>query len=123
MCTLVHGERETARVERAVAALYSEDVASLDEETLLMVVADAPSTTLARSALDGDGLELVDVLVSSGLVSSRTQARTTISQGGVYVDNRREQDPAARLTGKDLLAGRYVLLRRGRRDLHLLCFA
>ncbi|HUZ21002.1 MAG TPA: tyrosine--tRNA ligase [Acidimicrobiales bacterium] len=123
MCTLVHGDQETARVERAVAALYSEDVASLDEETLLMVVADAPSTTLARSALDGDGLELVDVLVSSGLVSSKTQARTTISQGGVYVDNRREQDPAARLTGKDLLAGRYVLLRRGRRDLHLLCFA
>ena len=67
ICALVHGEQETIQVEHAVAALYSEDLAGLDEATLLMALDDAPTTVIARSALDGDGVDLVEVLVSTGL--------------------------------------------------------
>jgi tyrosyl-tRNA synthetase len=121
--TLVHGEAETERAEAASQALFSEDVAKLDEATLLDVFADAPSSTLPRTSLDGDGLELVDVLVSTGLVASKSAARTSLAQGGVYVNNRRRRDRDARLTRDDLLHDRYVVLRRGRRDYHLLCCA
>ncbi len=122
VCTLVHGETETARVERAAAALYSEDVATLDEQTLLEVFADAPSSTLPLTSLGGAGVDLVEVLAASGLVASKHAARNAIAQGGAYVNNRRAPGDA-RLTASDLIAGRYVVLRRGRRELHLLRFA
>ncbi len=122
VCDLVHGSSETAKVERAAEALYSEDVALLDEPTLLMALQDAPSSLLERSLLEGEGLDLVDALVVTGLAPSKSAARTTIAQGGAYINNKRVSS-AARLSEDDLIAGRYLLLRRGRRELHLLCFS
>jgi tyrosyl-tRNA synthetase len=119
---LVHGQDEATRAEQASAALYTEEIASLDEQTLLDVCDDAPSSTLARSALGGGGYPLVDALVTSGLVSSKSQARTTITQGGAYVNNRRVDDTDAHIGVDDLLFGTYALLRRGRRDYHLVRF-
>ena len=121
VCTFVHGEAETERARGASRALFSEDLAELDEALLLEVFADAPSSGFARSGLDS-GLQLVDVLVSTGLVSSKTAARSAVAQGGVYVNNRRRVDPEACLSRDDLVVDRYVVLRRGRRDYHLLRF-
>ena len=119
---MVHGEAEADQAERAATALFSEAVADLDEATLLDVFAEAPSTTLPRSALDGEGLPLVDALARSGLRPSRSAARQTVEQGGAYVNNRREADVDRRLSAADLLHDRYVILRRGKRDHHLLRF-
>ncbi len=121
VCTLVHGADETARAEAAAAALYSEDIGDLDEAALLEVCAEAPASDRRRSELDA-GLSLVDVLVDSGLVKSKSAARTTVRQGGAYVNNRRQSDPERVLGRDDLLLDRYVVLRRGRRDYHLLRF-
>jgi tyrosyl-tRNA synthetase len=122
----VHGADETARAERAARALYTEEIAALDTDLLADVVADAPSSSLPRTALDGDGLELAGALVSSGLVASRSEARRAIAQGGAYVNNVRRGDPdddsTAAISRADLLSDRYVLLRRGRRDYHVLIF-
>ncbi len=117
---LVHGEDETQKAEHASAALFGEEIASLDEPTLLDVVAEAPSSTVARDALVRGEMTLVDALASSGLVASRGEARRTIGQGGAYLNNRRVDDAERVLGPGDLLHGRYVLLRRGRRDYHLL---
>ncbi|MGH9016719.1 MAG: tyrosine--tRNA ligase [Acidimicrobiales bacterium] len=121
VCALVHGQAEAVRAEAAARALYSEEITTLDEQTLLDVCADAPTSTVTRGALD-PGLGLVDALVTAGLVPSKGRARTTITQGGVYVNNRRVDDPAAHLRPEDLLFGRYLILRRGQRDYHLLRF-
>ena len=121
VCTLVHGETETARAAAAANALYSEEISDLDEKTLLEVCADAPTSTLGRSDLAA-GLGLVDILVNTGLVPSKGRARTTITQGGAYVNNRRVTDADARLGPDDLLFGHYLVLRRGQRDYHLLRF-
>ena len=120
--TLVHGADEAQRAERVSGLLFTEQVTSLDEQTLLDVFNDAPSSTRPRSHLDGEGLPLVDALTDA-LVRSKSAARTTISQGGAYVNNRRQDDIDRRLTPDDLIAGGYVLLRRGRREHHLLRFA
>jgi tyrosyl-tRNA synthetase len=122
VCTLVHGEAETERAVVASEALFSEDIARLDEATLLEVFADAPSSRLGRAELDKGGVLLVEVLVSAGLSPSKSAARTAIRQGGVYVNNRRRNDPDDHLGREDLLADRYVVVRRGRRDYHLLSF-
>ena len=125
VCDLVHGEEETRRAEAAATALYSEEIAGLDEATLLAALADAPHTRLGAARLeDGGGYDLVDALVGSGLVASKSAARQALAQGGVYLNNRRANLPGdARLTRDHLIAGHYVLVRRGRRDLHLLSFA
>ena len=120
--TLVHGAAETARVEQAAAALYSEDIAALDEDTLLEVCAEAPTSDRRRADLDA-GLALVDALAGSGLARSKSDARKTIDQGGAYVNNKRESDPDRLLGRHDLLHDRYLVLRRGKRDYHLLRFA
>ena len=121
VCTLVHGEHETEGAERAAAALFGGEVSELDERSLLDVFADAPSTRMARSRLDGVGLPLVDLLVETG-VPSKSQARTIIEQGGVYVNNHRETEVARTLTSEDLVAGSYLLVRRGKKNHHLVSF-
>jgi tyrosyl-tRNA synthetase len=123
VCTLVHGEAETERAEHAAAALFGEEVADLDEQSLLDVFADAPSTELPRSRLDGGGLVLVDLLVEAGLARSKGQARTMVEQGGVSVNNRRMDDVHQVVGGDLLVAGRFVVLRRGKKDYHLVSFA
>jgi tyrosyl-tRNA synthetase len=123
VCTLVHGATETERAEHAAAALFSEEVSGLDERSLLDVFADAPSTIVARSRLDGQGLSLLDLLVETGLARSKGQARTLVGQGGVSVNNRRVEDAALTVGTHDLVAGRYVVLRRGKKDYHLVSFS
>lgn len=122
VCTLVHGAEETARAEHAAAALFGGELHGLDERTLLDVFADAPSTDVARTRLEGEGDLLVDLLAESGLVQSKSQARTAVGQGGAYVNNVRQDDVGRRLTTADLLADRYLVLRRGKKYHHLLRF-
>lgn len=122
VCTLVHGEAETRRAEQAAASLYSQEIASLDEAMLLDVCVEAPTTTLARISVDGPGLALLDAMLSSGLAPSKKSARTLIDQGGVYVNNRRVSGVGALICRGDLLFDRYVLLRKGKQDYHLLRF-
>ena len=75
---------------------------------------EVPSVTVARHLLD-DGVELVELLTETGLASSSSDARRLIAGGGVYVNDRREAEPRTLGSG-DLLHGRYVLLRKGKRD-------
>ena len=122
VCTLVHGESETVRAEEAAGALFGEALGGLDERTLLDVFADAPSTTLSRSRLDDHSLSLVDLLVETGLEDSKSRARTTVGQGGAYVNNRREADQSRVVNQADLLVDQYLVLRRGKREYHLVRF-
>jgi len=119
--TLVHGEDAAARAERAGEALFNESIAELDEATLLQVVADAPSSNVAGSELI-DGIDIVELLVRTELATSLGEARRFIEQGGVYVNNVRVES-GAKVDATQLLHGRYVILRRGRRQLHLVVAA
>jgi tyrosyl-tRNA synthetase len=123
VCSLVHGDAEAERAERAAQALFGEDLVQLDARSILDVFADAPSTIVPRSRLDGDGASLVDLLVETGLVPSRGRARSTIGQNGCYVNNRREVDEDRRVVTDDLVADRYLVLRVGKRNYHLVQFA
>ena len=123
LCDLVHGEAETRRVERASEALFGEEIDTLDEATLLEVFEDAPSSGLARAALGANGsggLDIVSALILAGLCKSKGEARRLTESGGIYVNNRRVEGPERALGEDDLVAGRFVVLRKGRRDYHLL---
>ena len=68
----------------------------------------------------GDGIPLVDAVVQSGLVKSKSEARRSIEQGGIYLNQQRESDAGRVLGPEDWLAGGSVLLRKGKKDYALL---
>ena len=121
VCTLVHGEDEAARrggragtvrgrggdIGRAVAARGVCRDTHLDLDTGRGWT--APGSRSSTPAVD------------TGLAKSKGQARTLVTQGGVYVNDRREKDTEMRLGRSDLLFDRYLVLRKGR-DYHLVCF-
>jgi tyrosyl-tRNA synthetase len=116
---LVHGEAEVSKCEEASAALFGEAIAALSEDMLLAVTEDAPTTDVPGEALV-DGLLLIDALERSGLATSRGDARRTIQGGGAYVNNVQQRDVDRALVADDLLHDRYIVLRKGRRDVHVL---
>ncbi len=115
------GPTKRARAEAAASALYAGELSTLDEQSLVEVCAETPTSNRTRLALDPPGLALVDALVEAGLVKSKNEARRLVTQGGVYVNDRREKDTEARLGRTDLLFDRYLVLRKGR-DYHLVSF-
>jgi tyrosyl-tRNA synthetase len=117
--SLVHGEGEVAKYEEASAALFGQEIAGLSEEMLLAVTEDAPTTDVPRGAII-EGLPLIDALVRSGLAASRNDAKRAIEQKGAYVNNVQQADGGRALSPQDLLHDRYVVLRRGRHDVHVL---
>ncbi|HVT41391.1 MAG TPA: tyrosine--tRNA ligase [Acidimicrobiales bacterium] len=115
---LVHGDAEVAKCEEASAALFGEAIAGLSEEMLLAVTEDAPTTDVPRPDLLG-GVTLVDLLERAGLAKSKGDARRTVDQGGAYVNNVRQTDAGRTFGPGDLLHDRYLVLRKGRREVHI----
>jgi tyrosyl-tRNA synthetase len=114
---LVHGRAERAKVEAAARALFGQgDVADLDADTLDAALAEAPHAVVTAGEW-ADGITVADALARSGLVASKGAARRTIGEGGAYVGNVRVTEENAALGEADLLHGRWVLLRRGRRHI------
>ena len=83
--------------------------------------ATAPQTTYARVELN-DGMELLTLLTTTKLCASRGQARRDIAGGGIYVNDQRVVVGQTHVTAEHLLANSYIVLRRGRKNHHLLCF-
>jgi tyrosyl-tRNA synthetase len=116
---LVHGDTEVAKCEEASAALFGEEIAGLSEEMLLAVTEDAPTTAIPREELLRV-LSLVDIFERAGLVKSKKEARRTVEQGGAYVNNIRQTDDGRTFTADDLLHDRYLVLRKGRKEVHII---
>ena len=118
--TLVHGANQTARAERASAVLFSEAIDTLSVEDILSVFDDVPSTELEYEGFARDGLGLVDIVARAQLAPSKSEARRLVQSGGVYVNNRRMEDPQARLTRDQAIGGRLFVLRKGQKQNHLI---
>jgi tyrosyl-tRNA synthetase len=111
--TLVHGQRATDQVVAASGALFGKgELRDLDESTLTAAMAEAPTGT-ARLA---DKPTIVDLLVTSGLVESRGAARRAVNEGGAYVNNQKIADEEWTPAAEDLLHGRWLVVRRGKRS-------
>jgi tyrosyl-tRNA synthetase len=114
--SLVHGREQTERSERASAVLFSGDITQANLDDALMVFEDAPSTELQWP---DEGLTVIQALVTTGLVPSKSEAMRLIKSGGVYVNNQRVADERAVLRRSDAIGGRLFILRKGQRQNHL----
>ncbi len=111
--TLVHGQAATEAVELASQALFGRgELADLDASTLAAALQETPMAQLAPGAPDG----IVDLLVATGLSASRGAARRTIGEGGVSVNNARIDSEEWTPRPEDFLHGRWLVLRRGKRN-------
>jgi tyrosyl-tRNA synthetase len=117
LTSTVHGEEGLAAAERATDALFGGDPTALSEGQLLTVFADAPSSSAAL-----DESTLLDLFAEAFEGGSKSAARRTASQGGAYVNNRQEHELDRPVREQDLLAGRSLLLRKGRKRYHLVRF-
>jgi len=113
---LVHGSGATAETMRASEILFGGELAGVSEATFNEIVGEVPTKSVPRAQIDGAGIPLVDAVVQSGLCPSKGQARKDIEAGGVYINNTRETNVLRALTANDLLFGKHVLLRKGKRN-------
>ena len=113
LTTLVHGEAATESVEHASGALFGRgELDRLDEATLAAALRETSVAELAPGGPDG----ILDLLVASGLSASKGEARRTIAEGGVSVNNARIDSEAWAPSSSDFLHGRWLVLRRGKRN-------
>jgi tyrosyl-tRNA synthetase len=110
---LVHGTEAAIQAASASAALFGRgELETLDAEVLAAALSELPQAEV------GDAMPTIgDLLVATGLADSRTAARRTVADGGAYLNNRRVADPELVPAETDLLHGRWLLLRRGKRSL------
>ncbi len=112
---LVHGEAALASAERATEVLFSGDVAALTPAEVREVFEDAPSAELPRALLDGDGLNVVDLLAQAGVAASKGEARRLVQGGGVSLNGRRLEGDTQTVTPADALGGEALVIRKGRK--------
>jgi tyrosyl-tRNA synthetase len=113
---LVHGADALTGAVRASEILFGGSLDGISEETFRDVVGEAPSFVVPGSRFESPGFPLVEALVLAGLCPSKGQARKDLEAGGIYVNNLRAAETTRTLTSVDLLFGRHVLLRKGRRS-------
>jgi tyrosyl-tRNA synthetase len=107
----VHGREETDHARAAAAALFGGgDLHSLSAATLAAALREAGATSVPTL------VPVVDLLVSTGLVASRGEARRTVAEGGAYLNNVRVEDPEATPEPADLIGGSWLVLRKGKKQ-------
>jgi len=112
---LVHGGTACADAVRASEIMFGGGLDGIAEEVFRDAVGEVPTRDIERSRLEGSGAPLTDLLVHAGLCPSKGQARKDIEGGGIYVNNVRVAAVAKTAALGDLLFGRYLLLRKGKR--------
>ena len=116
LTTLVHGADATAAVVAASAALFGRgDLADSDPDTLAAALSEAGGAVLTEEDVTEAGVPFVALFAKCGLVNGTSAARRSIAEGGAYLNNERVTDVDHRVTASDLLHGRWVVLRRGKR--------
>jgi tyrosyl-tRNA synthetase len=113
---LTHGPNATAEAIRASEILFGGELKGIAEGTFNEIVGEVPTKEIEKSKLAGAGLPLVELLILAGLCPSKGQARKDIEGGGVNVNNVREANAARAVTTNDLLFGKHLLLRKGKKN-------
>jgi len=114
--SLVHGGEGVQAAERGSSVLFDRHVTELPIESILAVTNDVPSCDVHEDQLRGDGVPLVEMLSSTGVTSSKSEATRLIRSGGIYVNNERVENERSRLTLDNAIGGKLFLIRKGQKQ-------
>jgi tyrosyl-tRNA synthetase len=113
---LIHGPAATTEAVRASEILFGGELQGIAESTFNEIVGEVPTKEIEKAKLDGAGTPLLELLVHAGLCPSKGQARKDTEGGGVNINNVREANIQCAVTASDLLFGKHVLLRKGKKN-------
>ena len=115
----LHGETGVLKAQQATRALFGGDVEGLSADDMADIFAEVPSSEISKEKLDSEGKSLVDLLAESNITNSKGEARRSIEGGGLYVNNVRVSEVSKALTMDDSIEGRFILIRKGKKQYHL----
>jgi tyrosyl-tRNA synthetase len=118
--TIVHGKTACDDAVKASEIMFGGGLDGITEALFGDVAGEIPTMALERSKVEGAGTALIDLLVHSGLAPSRGQAKKDVEGGGIYVNNVRAGEAGRLIAAPDLLFGKFLLLRKGKRTYALL---
>ncbi|MCB0306549.1 MAG: tyrosine--tRNA ligase, partial [Calditrichaeota bacterium] len=117
---MVHDETALAAAEKASQVLFGGEMEGLRAAEVADIFQDVPSSEVAKTELSGEGIGLIDLLVSAGLASGRGDARRLLQGGGVYLNNHKVDEVQKSVQLNDAIEGKFLLLRKGRKNYHLI---
>ena len=117
LTSLVHGADVVSGVQAASAILFGEEQAEVHPQVFDILSTEIPTVAVAG---DPDTVALVDLVIRAGLAKSKSEARRSIEQGGIYVNQQRIDDVARTIAPHDWIGGRNLLLRKGKKEYALL---
>jgi tyrosyl-tRNA synthetase len=113
---LIHGEQAMVQAQVSSNVLFGGSVDKITEDDFADIIGEVPTKEIEKTKLDGAGIPLGELLVHAGLSQSKGQARKDTEGGGVNINNVRETNAARAVTTNDLLFGKHVLLRKGKKN-------
>jgi len=116
---MVHGQDAADAARRASQVLYGEEIVDMNDALLQEIFSDVPFTPVTRDSL-GRGILAVEAFHLSGLCGSRSEARRLVQGKGAYVNNRRIDSVECVLTNESVASEHFIVLRKGKKDYHLL---
>ena len=117
---LIHGDGGLASAKKATEIFFGAEISDLSDTELGNIFNDVPSAEIPKEQLQGEGVLLTEAFVVAGLAKSKGEARRTLTQGGAYVNNRRESVADRKLTLEDLASETNIVLRSGKKKYALL---
>jgi tyrosyl-tRNA synthetase len=117
---LVHGDSELIKAEQASRILFGEEISNLGITDILDIFADVPSSEVDKALFGANGIPFTDMIVLSGLVKSKGEARRLIQGGGLYLNNRRITDIQYNVPLSESIEGQVFILRKGQKQYHVL---
>lgn len=119
MTSLVHGETALANAQQAAEVLFGGSLIGLTANAIEEIFSDVPSTEKIREHILNEKPNILDFLVDTGLVKSKGEGRRSLSEGGIYINNIRETDPDRKIDLPDFLDGKFIILRKGKKNYHI----
>ncbi|MCH7934591.1 MAG: tyrosine--tRNA ligase [Gemmatimonadetes bacterium] len=115
----VHGKNGLASAQRATDVLFGGEIAGLGADAIADVFADVPSSEIALARLEGEGTGVLDLFADAGVCKSRGEARRSVEGGGLSINNVRVEEVGAIVTISDTIEGRFLILRKGKKNYHM----
>jgi tyrosyl-tRNA synthetase len=120
---LVHGEAALAHAEQLTGLFFGGNLGSLSAGDVLDVLGDSPVTELPVGQFSGEGMPLVELLVTAKVAPSKSEARRLIEGGGIYVGEQTATDVHRKVTAAAAIDGEVLVLRKGKKSYHVVRLA
>jgi tyrosyl-tRNA synthetase len=114
--SLVHGADTLSGVQAASAILFGEEQAEVHPQVFEILAGEIPTVTVNGEA----EMSIVDLVTQSGLAKSKSEARRSVEQGGIYLNQQRVDDVGRKVSMQDWIGGKNLLLRKGKKEYALL---